>query len=75
MSSSRVMLKLPTLTFRHNPGQTKNKKVKKGNPNGTSHITMNKKVVHGLLIPLTHATSIHHKDVPLPKVIQDKDLT
>jgi hypothetical protein len=28
-----------------------------------------KKMVHGLSIPLTHATSIHHNDMSLPEVI------
>jgi hypothetical protein len=32
-------------------------------------------MVHGLPIPFTHATPVHHNDVPFPKVTQGKDLT
>jgi hypothetical protein len=41
--------------------------------NSGSHIAMKKKVVHGLPIPLGHA-SVHHDDVPPPKIIQGEDL-
>jgi len=36
---------------------------------------MKKKMVHRLFILLTHASSVHRKDVPLPEIIHDKDLT
>jgi hypothetical protein len=57
---------------RHNLRQSRT--TEKGNPNGISHVTMKKNVVYGLPIPLTPAASVHHNDVPLLKVIHDKDL-
>jgi len=58
---------------RHNPGHPKT--TKKSTSNGGSHITMKKKVVHKLSIPLAHATSVHHDDVPPLEIIQHEDLT
>jgi hypothetical protein len=57
---------------RHNPRQSKT--TEKGNPNGISHVAMKKKMVHRLPISLTHATFVHHNDVPLYEVIHGKDL-
>jgi hypothetical protein len=54
--------------FRHNLGHPKT--TKKNTSNGGSHITMKKKVVHRLLIPLAHTTYVHHDDVPAPDIIQ-----
>jgi hypothetical protein len=33
-----------------------------------------KKMVHRLLIPLAHATSVYLDDVPPPEIIQGEDL-
>jgi Fe-S cluster assembly scaffold protein SufB len=55
--------------------QHKPKRLKEAIQNGISHVTMKKKVVYELPIPLTHATSVHHDDGPLPEVIQGKYLT
>jgi hypothetical protein len=54
-------------TSRHNPRQIKT--AEKGNPNGINHATMKKKMVHELLISLTHATFVHHNDMLLLEVI------
>jgi hypothetical protein len=35
---------------------------------------MKKKVVYRLPIPLAHARSVHHDDVPPPKIIEGEDL-
>ena len=46
----------------------------KKTPNGGSHITMKKKMIHQLPISLSHVTFVHHDEVPLPKIIQCEDL-
>jgi Na+/H+ antiporter NhaA len=56
---------------RHNLGHPK--AIEKNTQNSGSHITM-KKVIHGFLIPLAHAISVHHDDVLPPKIIQWEDL-
>jgi hypothetical protein len=49
--------------------------IERGNPNGIRPITMKKKMVHRLPFPLSHATFVHHNDVPLLEVIHGKDFT
>jgi hypothetical protein len=34
---------------------------------------MEKKMVHGLSIPLAHVSLINHNDIPLAKIVHDKD--
>jgi hypothetical protein len=60
-------------TSMHNPRQSKT--TEKGNPNSIIHVPMKKKMVHGFLIPLIHATSVHHNDVPLYEVTHGKNLS
>jgi hypothetical protein len=55
--------------------QRQSRSIEKKNPNGISHITMKKKMVHELPIPLTHAILVHHNGVPLPEVIHYKNLS
>ena len=57
---------------RHNPRQSK--ATKKDTPQGTINLTMEKEMVQGLSIPLTHTTPINHNDMLFPKIFHDKDL-
>jgi hypothetical protein len=41
----------------------------------TFHLTMEKKMVNGLHIPLIHATPVNHNDMPLPKIVHVKDIS
>jgi hypothetical protein len=56
---------------RHNPRHLK--AAKENISQSRSHGTMKKKMVHGLPISLTHATSVHDNNVPFLKIIQSKD--
>jgi hypothetical protein len=57
---------------RNNPIQSKMNE--KGNPNHINHVTI-KKIIHGLPIPMRHATFVHHNDMLLLEVIHGKELT
>jgi hypothetical protein len=48
---------------------------KNKNSQGTSNFTIEKKMVNRLPIPLTHTTPINHNDMPLSKIVHDKDLS
>jgi hypothetical protein len=43
-------------------------------PNGTSNLTIKKKMVHRIPILFAHNTPINHNSVPLPKIVYGKDL-
>jgi hypothetical protein len=49
---------------RHNPRQPKS--IEEGIPNGTSNLTMKKKIVHRLSILFVHIKPINHNDMPIP---------
>jgi hypothetical protein len=57
---------------RQNPRQPKT--TEKCTPNSRSHITIEKKVIHRLLIHLAYATFVHHHDVLSLKLTQGEDL-
>jgi len=44
-------------------------------PNGTSNLTMKKKVICRLSILFAHNTQIHHDDIPLKEIVNGKDLS
>jgi hypothetical protein len=56
---------------RHNPRQPKS--TKKNISNDTSNFTMKQKMIHEFLF--THTTPINHNDVPLPEIVNGKDLS
>jgi hypothetical protein len=43
---------------------------KDGVPQSKGYLTMKKKMVHHLPIPLTYAAFIHHNNMLLPEIIQ-----
>jgi hypothetical protein len=57
---------------RHNPKQ--HETFEKDILNGTSNLTMKKKMVHRLPIIFAHNTPINHNDVPLLEIVYSKDL-
>jgi hypothetical protein len=58
---------------RHNPRQPK--ATEESIPYGTSHLTVEKKMVHKLPIPFPHAAPINHNDMLVLKIIHGKDFS
>jgi hypothetical protein len=44
------------------------------NSQSRSHIAVKKEMIHGLPSLLTHIASVYYDNIPLPKVVQGKDI-
>jgi hypothetical protein len=58
---------------KHNTGQPK--AIEESILYGAGNLTMKKKIVYGLPIPLAHAAPIDNNDTPLPKIVHGKDFS
>jgi hypothetical protein len=70
-STTHLSITQDDYSFRHNSRQPKS--TEENIPNGTSNLTIKKKIVHKLLICFAHTTPINHNDAPLLEVVHGKD--
>jgi hypothetical protein len=60
------------ISFGHNPGYPET--TEERTPQSRSHVLGKKKMIHRLTSLLTHVASVYYDNMPLPEIIQDKNL-